>query len=222
MDVEGMMLEANAAFQALSGYAENQLIAMKFHDIVHPDEAHRVMDILERLTKGSESQAKLQHRLLRQNAQRVWVKTTFAVVRRAPLSEEPDLIFGISEDLSEGKRADAELLELKQHLQGSIEMERLRLAQNLHDTPLQELYAVIYRLEELRLGADPDNAAILSGIINEIRKTLDSLRSTASELRPPSLSRFGLEKAARSYMQEFHDKHADIQVTLTLARDRHS
>src|SRR5512143_2735672 len=106
MDVEGMMLEANAAFQALSGYAENQLIAMKFHDIVHPDEAHRVMDILERLTKGSESQAKL--------------------------------------------------VELKQHQQGSIEMERLRLAQNLHDTPLQELYAVIYRLEELRLGADPD------------------------------------------------------------------
>ena len=222
MDREGMVLEANAAFQALSGYAENDLIAMHFYDIVHPNDVHKVMDILAQLNRGGQAQAELEHRVVRRDGETVWLKTTFAVVKRPPADQEPDLIFGITEDQTARKKSDAELLELKQHLQGSIEMERLQLAQKLHDTPLQELYAVIYRLEELRLGADRENGALLGSIINDIRKTLDTLRSTASELRPPTLSRFGLEKAIRSYMQEFHDKHPGIQVKLALTRDRQS
>ncbi len=222
MDLEGTMLETNAAFQELSGFTENDMMAMHFQDIVQPDDVHRVLDIFERLTKGTEPQARLEHRILRQDEGIVWVKTTFAVVRKPPADREPDLIFGITEDFTDRKKADADLLELKQHLQASIEMERLRLAQNLHDRPLQELYAVIYKLEELRLGADRENSQLLADVIGDIRRTLDALRSTATELRPPALSRFGLEKAVRSYMQEFHDKQPGIQVKLSLARDRQS
>lgn len=222
MDLEGTMLETNAAFQNLSGFAENDLMAMRFQDIVQPDDVHRVLDAFEQLNRGKAAQARLEHHILRRDGGTVWVKTTFAVVHKQPANQEPDLIFGITEDFTDRKRADADLLELKQHLQASIEMERLRLAQNLHDRPLQELYAVIYKLEELRLGADRENSDLLAEVIDDIRRTLDALRSTATELRPPALSRFGLEKAIRSYMQEFHDKHPGIQVKLWLSHDRQS
>ncbi len=222
MDLEGTMLETNAAFQALCGFPENDLMAMRFQDMVQPDDVHRVLDIFERLNRGTEPQARLEHRIRRPDDGLVWVKTTFAVVRKPPADQEPDLIFGITEDFTDRKKSDADLLELKQHLQASIEMERLHLAQNLHDRPLQELYAVIYKLEELRLGADADNSRLLADVIDDIRKTLNALRSTATELRPPALSRFGLEKAIRSYMEEFHDKQPGMQMKLSLARDRQS
>jgi PAS domain S-box-containing protein len=222
MDLEGTMLETNAAFQALSGFTESDLMAMRFQDLTQAEDVHRVLDIFERLNAAREPQAHMEHRIVKRDGDAVWVKTTFAGGRKPPADTEPDLIFGITEDFSDRKRSEAELLELKQHLQASIEMERLHLAQNLHDRPLQELYAVIYRLEEMRLGADRDNSRVLAEIIDDIRKTLNALRSTATELRPPALSRFGFEKAARSYMQEFHDKNPGIQVELSLAQDRQS
>jgi signal transduction histidine kinase len=111
------------------------------------------------------------------------------------------------------------VLDLKQHLQRNIEMERLRLAQDLHDVPLQELYGVIYKLEELRTGSDADPAEVLSEVIRDIQRTLSFLRSAASELRPPALSHFGLEKAVRSYMHEFHEKNPAMRIRLLLARD---
>jgi signal transduction histidine kinase len=99
-------------------------------------------------------------------------------------------------------------------------MERLRLAQNLHDTPLQELYAAIYKLEELRPTTRPATAETIGQVIDDIKHTLAGLRQTASELRPPSLSRFGLEKAIRSYVEDFRQKYPALHLELALARDR--
>jgi signal transduction histidine kinase len=159
--------------------------------------------------------------LVRKDGSVVWVRTTFAGVKKAGGSAALSLIFGIVENITDAKQTQAELQELQQHLQASIELERLRLAQDIHDAPLQDLYAVIYKLEEVRLkSSDSDSVALLQEAVGEIKKTLDALRSTASELRPPALSRFGLEKAIRSYAEDFKQKHPDIQLKLTLAHDR--
>jgi PAS domain S-box-containing protein len=220
MDLVGTMLETNPAFQALTGYKEEDLIASHFYDIVHPDDVARAIDVFTRLKLSREPHARLEHRLIRSDGAVIWVRTTFATVRKSAGDNTPSLIFGIAEDFTERKRAEVELLELKQHLQRSIELERLRLAQNLHDVPLQELYAVIYKLEELRARSDDASARLLRGVIDDIQRTLNSLRTTASELRPPALSRFGLEKAIRSYVEDFREKHPDIRIRLSLARDR--
>lgn len=220
MDLVGTILETNPAFQVMTGYSERELVAMHFYDIVHPDDLSRALDAFNRLKTGRQPYARLQHRILSKDGSVVWVNTTYAVVKRAAGDPSLALIFGIAENITEQKHAEAELLELKQHLQHNIELDRLRLAQNLHDAPLQELYAVIYKLEEMRLKSDPDSAELLHGTILDIKKTLDGLRATASELRPPSLSRFGLEKAIRSYGEDFQLKHPDIRLKLTLAKDR--
>ncbi len=220
MDLVGSIVESNAAFQAMSGYTESELLAMHFYDLVHPDDLPHTLESFKSVKMGRQSYARNEHRLVRKDGSTMWVRTTFAGVKKGRVESGLSLIFGISENISEQKQTEADLRELQQHLQASIEMERLRLAQNLHDAPLQELYAVIYKLEEVRLKSNPETAELLREAIIDIKKTLEGLRATATELRPPSLSRFGLEKAIRSYAEDFKLKHPNIQLKLTLAKDR--
>ena len=79
---------------------------------------------------------------------------------------------------------------------------------------------MIYKLEELRPTTRSATAEIVGQVIADIKHTLDGLRATASELRPPALSRFGLEKAVRSYAEDFRLKHPQLRLELSLARDR--
>ncbi len=220
LDLVGTILETNPAFQSMTGYGEDQLIALHFYDLVHPDDFAHVVDAFNQVKISQHPYVRLEHRLVRRDSSVIWVRTTFAGARKRPNDDTLALIFGAVEDITDQKQADAELRELKQHLQHSIEMERLRIAQNLHDTPLQELYAVIYKLEDLRPKLQPPNASVLEDAIEDIKKTLNSLRTTASELRPPALSRFGFEKAVRSYAQDFRERHPEMELHLTLAHDR--
>jgi signal transduction histidine kinase len=66
------------------------------------------------------------------------------------------------------------------------EAERARLARELHDVPLQELAAVIRRLEILP-GAESES--------EDLRSLAGHLRNVATELRPPVLDDLGLPAA---------------------------
>jgi signal transduction histidine kinase len=129
-------------------------------------------------------------------------------------------VLGTVQDVTEQREAEKEVAELKSHLQSSVELERLRLAQELHDGPMQELYGSSYRLDELLDSADLDTRPALQEVNAEIRQTISELRAIAKELRPPAISNFGLEKAIRSYVEDFHEKHPSITLRLSLAQDR--
>ena len=93
--------------------------------------------------------------------------------RLAPYRDEDGKatrLLGTVHDITEQRQAEIELTELKRHLQRSIEIERLRLAQELHDVPLQQLYTVIYKLEEMRLSADAADAEALGQLSIEVEQ----------------------------------------------------
>jgi PAS domain S-box-containing protein len=125
-------------------------------------------------------------------------------------------------DLTERRRLMAELqmAELKNRLGNTIELERMRLARELHDGAMQELYSVSYRTEEVRRKASPDMAEALAEVSRGLQEVVQQLRSTARELMPPALSSFGLEKALRSYAEDFQVSHPEVKVRLSLAQDR--
>ncbi|HTO99961.1 MAG TPA: PAS domain S-box protein [Anaerolineales bacterium] len=132
---------------------------------------------------------------------------------------KPTRILGTIQDVTELRQTERDMNELKNHLQSSVELERLRLAQDLHDGPMQELYGASYRLDELGDSADEDLKDGIEEVSDQIQGTIDELRSIAKELRPPSISSFGLEKAIRSYAEDFEQKHSNIALRLSLARD---
>jgi len=118
-------------------------------------------------------------------------------------------------------RLESDRYEIKNRLIESRERERLRLAQDLHDAPIQDLYGMIYQLDDLRDALkDPESEKILDECDHTLHKVVNSLRTICRELRPPSLSPFGLEVAIRDHIEKFHDQNPQITVHLDLMRDQ--
>lgn len=141
---------------------------------------------------------------------------------RAALSiSKANLYQALQAELVERKRVEAELIELKQRLMDHIEAERVRLSQDLHDGPIQDLIGVSYQLKTAQEKM-PDQAAVED--LEEIQKLIlrvgKDLRMVCSELRPPTLDVFGLEKTIRSHAERYQEEHPEIQVGLDLASDR--
>ncbi len=90
------------------------------------------------------------------------------------------------------------------------EVERGRLARDLHDVPLQELAGVIRRLE-LIPEAHRESAAL--------REVADHLRAVATELRPPVLEDFGLVPAIDFLAAQVNRETDAFHVEATVAEE---
>jgi signal transduction histidine kinase len=111
--------------------------------------------------------------------------------------------------------------EIKNRLIESRERERLSLAQDLHDIPIQDLYGLLYQFDDLKENVhDSEGGQILEEFRQTLHRVVDSLRAICRELRPPSLSPFGLEVAIRDHVEKFHDQNPEINVQLDLIPDK--
>ncbi len=98
--------------------------------------------------------------------------------------------------------------EIHHRLMESSEMERLRLAQELHDGAMQDLYGVRYSLPEGSNGAG-----------DKIQTVISRLREICGELRPSVLAPFGLERAIRAYAEGLEERAPGLSLDLDLAAD---
>lgn len=125
----------------------------------------------------------------------------------------------VTEERAEGERVHrfAELLLKVQ------EEERRRIAQELHDEPLQLLVHLARSLE--RLGSTPQTLGTLAnGLAGARDETLDistRLRAVVAGLRPPALEQLGLAPALRGFLADIGDTatvRAKLQVVGTERR----
>jgi len=220
LDLEGRILQTNEAFQAMIGHGEDELVGNHFHKFLHPDDVRPGIKLFQDVRANGTSSFRFEHRALHKDGSIVWVKTNFTVIGRSGEDDTPAFIVGFIENVTEQKRIELEMSELSSRLQSSMELERLRLAQELHDSPMQSLYSAIYRIEELRNTAGPELKGALQDVKQHIQSVLQDLRATAKELRPPTIFNFGLENAIRSHANDIVEKHPDLNIHLSLAHDR--
>jgi PAS domain S-box-containing protein len=220
LDLEGKILQTNYAFQSMVGYREDELAGNPFYKFLHPDDVRKATKLFQDAKVKGTSFFHFEHRTIHRDQSIVWVKTVFTVIKRENEMNKPNLVVGIVENITEQKRLELEMAELNSRLQSSMELERLRLAQELHDNPMQSLYSAIYRIEELRGTADPNLKDALGDVKQHIQNVLQDLRATAKELRPPTIFNFGLENAIRSHANDILEKHPNLNIYLSLAHDR--
>jgi PAS domain S-box-containing protein len=220
LDLEGRILQTNYAFQSMLGYTEEELAGNHFHKFLHPEDVGSATKLFQDVKAKGTSSFRFEHRTMHKDQSIVWVKTIFTVITRGTDDQSPALVVGIVENITEQKRIELEMAELNSRLQNSMELERLRLAQELHDSPMQSLYSAIYRIEELRNAADPQLKEGLGDVKQHIQNVLQDLRATAKELRPPTIFNFGLENAIRSHANDIVEKHPNLNIHLSLAHDR--
>jgi signal transduction histidine kinase len=111
-------------------------------------------------------------------------------------------------------------MEAHQRLADSRDSERLSLAQELHDRPLQALYGI-------RLGLAALTTTLPAGPAQEagdrqqqaLNDVVGQLRAICQDLRPPALMSFGLEVAIRAYAERFVVDYPDLTLDLDLAAD---
>ncbi len=105
------------------------------------------MEMYAEIASGKNYLFRQESRFQRKDKQIVWVSLTFSLVKDA--NDSPVFVIGLFEDITYRKRMEAELREIKRQLIISEEKQRLFLAQELHDDPMQELYGVLFQLETL-------------------------------------------------------------------------
>ena len=117
------------------------------------------------------------------------------------------------------------LQETARQLAESREDERMRIARDLHDGPLQDLHAL-----HMQLGVAADalvrhengpapEAGRVRGAQDEAHTVIGELRGIAESLRPPALGPFGLAAALKTYAERFRRNRSDIAVDLDLDDD---
>ncbi len=132
-------------------------------------------------------------------------------------------------DITQRKQAETVLREreMQYRLMDQREQERIQIARNLHDGPLQDLLSLSYTVQSLVTGPVTDlQGDEMNGSLSEIRTRLvtlaGELRNVCNELRPPILARFGLAKAILAHAEEFQTRYPELKFQFSLEDDGQS
>jgi signal transduction histidine kinase len=114
----------------------------------------------------------------------------------------------IAVDLSERVSRDA-----VRRVVAAQELERKRLARELHDETGQALTSILLGLKPLEQAADPDAREAVAALRELVVSTLQDVRRLAVELRPSALDDFGLVPAVERLAETFRE-HSGLAVDL--------
>lgn len=124
------------------------------------------------------------------------------------------LLQAVQERLAEVEQVRDELAEAQARLTEGREDERLHLARELHDGPVQDLYAMMHELEAVTADGVPSSR--IAPVRETVQRVAETLRAVCVELRPPLLADFGLDVTIRSHAARFMESHPDIEIELDL------
>ena len=123
----------------------------------------------------------------------------------------------VAVDLSERVARDA----LRQVVTAQ-ELERLRLARELHDETGQALTSILLKLKSIEDEGDPARLADATAELRElVVATLQDVRALAVELRPKALDDFGLVSAIEHLAETFREQTGmEVDLVPRLGSDR--
>jgi PAS domain S-box-containing protein len=113
--LDGRWIRFNEAVCAITGYSREELSAKTFGEITHPDDLDADWLQARRAASGEIPSYSMEKRYVRKNGSIVWVNLTVSMQRDG--SGAPRHYVSIIEDISERKRAEAELRGANEQLQ---------------------------------------------------------------------------------------------------------
>jgi len=207
------MLRANETFCALAGIHKEDALGKKCYDVFRGPLCHTGGCPLTRILNGEDRVECDSEKIPRSGP------GFPCIVTATPFKGPQGEVIGIVEDfkdISERKRTEKELRqsrrrlrELASHLESAREMERTRIAREIHDELGQSLTALKMELHWCLTRLPKDNPELL-----EKAKTLPRLvdanvhlvQRISSELRPGLLDHLGLSAAMEWQTGQFQDR----------------
>jgi PAS domain S-box-containing protein len=197
MGHDGRVIEWNHAAETIFGYSADEAVGREMAELIVPPAlraAHRkgVARFLE-TEQGVVLDQRLELVGMRKDRSEFPVELTITRIG----VPGPPTFTGYLRDISERKRAEAELRASRARLVEVADAERRRIQRNLHDGAQNRLTAVLLNLGRLRESPDKSNA-LLALSIDELAAGLQEIRELASGLHPALLSERGLAAALQA------------------------
>lgn len=118
----------------------------------------------------------------------------------------------------ESRKMDDSLAQIIIHLN---EMDRKRIARELHDTTIQNMVCLIHKMELASrfIDMDPIRTKLeITSAIKNIRESIDDLRGLVYDLRPMTFDDLGFEVLLKQYLDELNQLYPN-EVTYDIHAD---
>ena len=212
---------ANPAMGSITGFSQQELLKMNFWDFVHPDEREMVRKRGMARQQGQPVPLRYEIKTLTRDGGLRWVDFTDGEF----YLEGKVAIVGMAFDITDRKRAEeelsysrAELRALAARLQSAQEIERARIAREIHDELGQVLTGLKMEIVGIARKLRRDQQALREKTAEAVRlidSSIGSVRKVAAELRPGLLDSLGLEAAIEWQLAEFQS-HTGVSCKLVL------
>lgn len=201
LDREGRVISWNSGAERIKGYHADEIVGRHFSVFYPPEDLHKPAHELEVATEVGRFEDEGWR--LRRDGTRFWAN----VVITALFDEGGELrgFAKVTRDMTERRRAEQALYEQRRlltHLVEAQELERRRIAWDVHDDSIQSMVAVGMRLQLLAGRLPEPEATTVRRLDRAVGEAVERLRNLVFRLRPPELDRLGLVEALDGYLTE--------------------
>jgi PAS domain S-box-containing protein len=209
---DGRYIRVNRAFCEFLRYRPGELLAMRFHDVTHPDDLASNVTAHRALLHGERPRFQMEKRYLRKDGRAVWALMVVSEIRDC--AGQVVMSIGQMLDIDNLKRTEAQLQHsrsalraLSSHLDARVELERKHIAQEIHDEMGQLLTAIKMDISLLRAhGASaPAPGPVLESMQRLADEGIRAVRQIASRLRPGALD-LGMVPALDWLVSDFRQR----------------
>jgi PAS domain S-box-containing protein len=208
LDKEGTVQYQSASAEQVLGVPASDLVGAKVADLVHPDDLPSVSQALGALLHQQGSVSRVEYRLGGEGG--TWRHVESAMTNLMSDPTVKGLVLN-TRDVTDRHVAEqklrvleAERSSLLKQTVHATELERKRVAAELHDGPVQHLTAFDVKLESLRDRVSRGDAtgaeALVEQLQAQIRNEVQDLRKMMVQLRPPMLDERGLPAALSEHL----------------------
>ncbi len=217
VDMDGCFLYASPSHRTSLGYQPEEMPGTQFIELVHPDDRPALAQAWEQ---------SLQHRESRHAEIRVRHEDgsyrTFESIGNWIFDEHdlPQRAVIISRDITRRKESEETLRRLPTLIREAQEAERRRVARELHDSVIQILSSVKFRLQAIEEKLASSDEATWRDTLKakaHLEKAIGEVRRISRNLRPSELDDLGLAPALRSLCSEFGER-TGVTIDLTINR----
>ncbi|MBZ9796487.1 PAS domain S-box protein [Mesorhizobium sp. ES1-4] len=110
VSLDGRILQANPAFASMLGYSREEIEALTFFQLTHPDDLQIGQETMESMRAGAVNAFQFEKRYLKKDGTPIWANLAGSVIRNQK-SDRPLYLVSQIEDIDARKQAEARIAE---------------------------------------------------------------------------------------------------------------
>ncbi|QQQ80109.1 PAS domain S-box protein [Saccharothrix sp. 6-C] len=203
LDPTGRVISWNAGAERIKGYSAREIVGEHFSLFYPPEDLVARKPWRELEVAVDVGRFEDEGWRLRKDGTRFWANVVITA-----LTDETGRLRGfakVTRDMTERRRVERTLTEQRKlvgHLVEAQELERRRIAWDVHDDSIQSMVAVGMRLQLLANRLPEPEAAGVRKLDEAVRSSIGRLRDLVFRLRPPELDRHSLAQALDHYLTD--------------------